>query len=322
MRPKSLEELIAAVEEANKSGTGMLPVCMGSKAWIGPPVKYDEVLNLDAMPKRIEVDVEEQVARVSACVSMREVEAELEKRGATLAMDPPLAKRSSLGGVVATNFYGALAYRYFPPRDRLLKTVAVTGGGQLVSFGAPVMKDVAGYNLKRLLAGSWGTLAVLVEIYIRVYARPERVAVAATSPLDLTQLRRLRPTAALEKDGVLLLRFEGVPAEVEYRLSRVASGEVYYDREAVELWAAAAEGAEVFSNDFVYKVVAPPAEAPRPSGRYIKYPLLGVVYATGPPPRGAWVLKPQSRWEVANRDLMLKIKNVFDPRGVLSPGRI
>lgn len=323
MRPTTLEELIQAIEEANKSAIRLLPVCMGSKAWMGPPATYDEVLELGGLPKVFEIDEEEMVLRTSPCIPAAEAAAALEKKGRRLALDPPLFTTSSLGGIVATNLYGAMAYRFFTPRDQLLSVKAVTGEGKLVKLGAPVVKDVAGYNLKRLLAGSWGTLAVAVELYIRIYATPESVAVVKTRPTDLTQLRKAAATAAVEKDGDLYLRFEGTAAEVEYRVSK-HRGEVYYGREAERLWRQLTDAGDVFKKDVVAKTVAPPSQLPDPppGAAYIKYPLLGVMYTGGDAPPGAYYFKPQRPWKIPNLDLMCRIKKAFDPRGVLSPGRI
>lgn len=326
MRPKSAEELAEAINEANKEGRRLLPVCKGSKAHLGPPVEYDEELQLGDMPKAVEVDEEEMVARVSACVGIDELQKELRKRGRRLALDPPLFRKSSIGGVLATNFYGPMAYRYMTPRDQLLSVRIVTGEGKLMKFGAPVMKDVAGYNIKRLVAGSWGTLAVIVEAYMRIYALPDSVAVLATSRRPLGELRRLRPAGAVESDGVLYLRFEGVKSEVEYRLSAAGRGDVLYGEEAEEKWAEVTEAEGLFASSRLVKVVAPPASLPEPPPgvRHLRYPLLGVMYLAGEPPSGvkAYWLRPRRKWEVENADLMAKIKRIFDPNGVLSPGRL
>lgn len=324
MRPKSVEELVEAIDEANRSKLRLLPVCMGSKVDLGPPAAYDEKLELSAMPKVVEVDDEEFVLRVSSCVPVAEVQEELGRRGKRLALDPPLFWRSSIGGVVATNFYGPMAYRYMTPRDQLLSVRAVAGFGKPVRFGAPVMKDVAGYNIKRVLAGSWGTLAVLTEVYLRVYALPEHVAVVATEPKSLSEIRRLLPMGAAERDGKLYLRYEGVRSEVEYRVAKSGRGDVYYGSEAEGLWRSVTEAEDLFASGELVKAVAPPAQMPKLEGRYLKYPLLGVAFVAGPPPPGAktYRLKPPAKWDLQNADIMAKIKQIFDPNGVLSPGRM
>ncbi|AAL63374.1 FAD-binding oxidoreductase [Pyrobaculum aerophilum] len=326
MRPKSVEELVELMKEANRDRRRLLPICKGSKAHLGPPVEYDEELQLWDMPKVLEVDEEEMVVRTSACISAVELQEELRKRGRRLALDPPLFRRSSIGGILSTNFYGPMAYRYMTPRDQLLSVKIVTGKGEFMKFGAPVVKDVAGYNIKRLIAGSWGTLAVLVEAYMRIYALPESVAVMATGRKSLQELRKLHVAGAAEADGVLYLRFEGVKSEVEYRLSKAGRGDVFYDREAEEKWSSVTEAEELFASNEIAKVVAPPASLPEtpPGVKYLRYPLLGVMYVAGPPPAGvkAYWLKPQRKWDVENRDLMEKIKRVLDPNGVLSPGRL
>lgn len=326
MRPRSPEELAEAIREANRTRTRLLPRCLGSKDGVGPPAQYDEVLDLSALPRRVEVDDEEMTVRASASTPLAELREELARRGKRLALDPPLFSRSSVGGLLATNLYGPMAHRYMTPRDQLLSLKAVTGAGAEVRLGAPVMKDVAGYNLKRLVAGSWGTLAVVTEAVLRIYGMPEEVAVAAVEPRPLAELRRLMPTAALESGGRLYLRFEGNRAEVEYRLARAGKAEAHYGREAEGLWGRLTEGEEVFSAPTLWKVAAPPAQLPpAPLGvPHLRYPLLGVMYVAGEPPQGgrALRLKPPERWDIPNRDLMEKVKRAFDPNGVLAPGRL
>ncbi|MEM1598498.1 MAG: FAD-binding oxidoreductase [Pyrobaculum sp.] len=325
MRPRSVEELAAAVADAGRRGARLLPVCMGSKAFMGPPVEYDELLELTSLPRELEVDDEEFVLRASACTPAAEVQEYLTKRDKRLALDPPLFEKSSVGGIVSTNFYGPLAYRYMTPRDQLLSVRAVTGEGKTVKFGAPVMKDVAGYNLKRVLAGSWGTLAVITEVYMRVYALPDTVAVAVTTPRPLGEVRRLLPTAAAERNGVLYLRFEGVKSEVEYRLGKTKPAEVYYGAEAERMWRSVTSAEDLFSHEVVLKAVAPPAQLPPPprGAQYLRYPLLGVMFVAGASVEGAAVyqLKPPAKWALENTDLMARLKKIFDPRNVLSPGR-
>ncbi|AET34014.1 FAD-binding oxidoreductase [Pyrobaculum ferrireducens] len=326
MRPTSVEELVEFIYEANKERRRLLPICMGSKAHLGPPVEYDDLLHMSDMPRVIEIDEEEMVVRSSACIPAVQLQEELRRRGRRLALDPPLFRRSSIGGILSTNFYGPMAYRYMTPRDQLLSVKIVTGRGELMRFGAPVVKDVAGYNIKRLVAGSWGTLAIIVEAYMRIYALPDTVAVFATEKKPLQELRRLHAVGAVETDGVLYLRFEGVRSEVEYRLASAGRGEVFYDREAEERWSVITEAEEVFSQNTIVKIVTPPAALPEapPGVKYVRYPLLGVMYLAGSPPSEvkAYWLKPRQRWNIENRDLMEKIKGVFDPNGVLSPGKL
>ncbi len=346
--PRTVEELLDILAEVERDGLNTLIVGRGSKMFMGNvPRRLDALLLVGGLPPAVEVDEEELVFSSSASTGYYELCRELHRRGLRWPVDPPLARLSSVGGIVACNTYGPMAYWYMTPRDQLLKVRLALVGGAMTTWGAGVIKDVAGYNVRRLVAGSMGVLGVITEVRMRAAALPEEVAVAVLDkPLDLHALRRLKPVGAVETGERAYIRFEGNRSEVEYRLASLGIGEFLYGREAEELWGDLTEMAGFFSEPVVLKVVVPPASlkaAPLPPGNVLRIPMLGVAYVATKSVEGLgelrlWahsvgghvmVLKapPEAKahidvWDIrSNRDLMAKVREVFDPRGLLGAGR-
>ncbi len=346
--PRTLEELLDVLAEVEREGLVTLIVGRGSKLFMGNvPRRLDALLVVGGLPSAVEVDEEELVFSSSASTSHDELRRELNRRGLRWPVDPPLARSSSVGGIVACNMYGPMAYWYMTPRDQLLKARLALIGGAMTTWGAGVIKDVAGYNVRRLVAGSMGVLGVITEVKMRAAALPEEVAVATLrEPVDLHALRRLKPVGAVEAGGLTYMRFEGNRAEVEYRLASVRGAEVLYGRDAEEAWDAITDMGELFAEPVVLKVVVPPASlkaTPLPPGNALRIPMLGVAYVAARNTEGleklrAWahsvgghvtVLKapPEAKahldvWDIRdNRDLMANVREIFDPRGLLGAGR-
>ncbi len=346
--PRTVEELLDVLAVVERDGLNTLIVGRGSKLFMGNvPRRLDALIVVGGMQPAVEVDEDELVFSSSASTSYDELRRELNRHGLRWPVDPPLARFSSVGGIVASNMYGPMAYWYMTPRDQLLRVRLALVGGSMTTWGAGVIKDVAGYNVRRLVAGSMGVLGVITEVKMRAAALPEEVAVAVLDrTLDLRALRKLKPVGAVEVDGRSYMRFEGNRAEVEYRLGSMGAGDVLYGREAEELWGDLTSMAGLFSEPVVLKVVAPPANlsaAPLPQGKTFRVPMLGVAYvATGSivglNDLRAWassvgghvaVLKapPEAKahmdvWDIrGNRDLMARVKEAFDPRGLLGAGR-
>jgi glycolate oxidase FAD binding subunit len=93
--------------------------------------------------------------------------------GQWLTLDPSGSADGSLGATIATASAGPLASAFGTPRDHLLGCVAVTGNGEVVRAGGRVVKNVAGFDLSRLMTGAWGTLGVITEVTVRLRAKPE-----------------------------------------------------------------------------------------------------------------------------------------------------
>jgi FAD/FMN-containing dehydrogenase len=178
----------------------------------------------------VEYEPAEMVVRCGAGTTVAELDAVLAASGQMVPLDAAEPGRATVGGVLAVGRSGLRRLRYGPVRDVLLEARYVSAEGRLVKAGGPVVKNVSGFDLCRLLVGSLGTLGVLGEVVVRARPRP-RVArwfrVAGADPFDLR--RRLFAPSALLWDGSsvwALLEGHGADVASEAALLGAAAGEV------------------------------------------------------------------------------------------------
>ena len=173
--PASTEEASALMRVAASSGLAVVPRGAGTGlGWGLPPSACDLVVDLSAMDQVIEHAAGDLVARVQAGATFGGVASVLAKAGQELALDVPAD--ATIGGVVATGTAGPRRLRYGSPRDLLIGVTAVRADGVVAHAGGKVVKNVAGYDIGKLLAGSQGTLALITEATFRLHPLPEAVA--------------------------------------------------------------------------------------------------------------------------------------------------
>jgi glycolate oxidase FAD binding subunit len=126
------------------------------------------------------------VIAVRAGTTLAEIDAVLAEHGQWLPLDPEGGRDITIGATVATCSYGPLAELYGTVRDQALGLTVVTGTGDLIRPGGHVVKNVAGFDLTRLMTGAWGTLGVITEVTLRVRARSD-------SSSSLEHMRRPMP---------------------------------------------------------------------------------------------------------------------------------
>lgn len=149
---------------------------MQSKAFYGLPVNGQE-LDVSANKGIIRYEPTELFISAKAGTPLKEIEATLEQSGQKLAFEPPQFKgKGTIGGAVAAGLSGPARPYTGAVRDFVLGVSCINGKGQYLKFGGQVMKNVAGYDVSRLLAGSLGTLAVLLEVTLKVLPKPKHEA--------------------------------------------------------------------------------------------------------------------------------------------------
>jgi glycolate oxidase FAD binding subunit len=214
----------------------------GRGTWCPPDAPADLVVTTTALDRVNTVAPADLVATVQAGAAIGAVQRRLGAERVWLAWDSPGRPQRSLGSIVATGTAGPLRHRYGPIRDHLLGCTFVSGDGRIVRPGGSVVKNVAGYDLTKLMAGGFGAFGVITELNLRLRAAPEldRTLLArggrdalssagrdlAEAAIDAVALELLSPAMAADAEWVLAVRLagsaDGVRAEME-RVKQVAT---------------------------------------------------------------------------------------------------
>src|SRR5215468_6495527 len=192
LAPRDAKELRQAVEWGLNEAVKFDVRGGSSKLQLGKPMTCDQVLDLSGLSGIVDYAPEELVVTLRAGTSMREVEDLLAQRNQMLAFEPPdlgplLAQEAGQGTLVGTlmgNLAGPRRLSAGAARDHLLGFSGVNGRGETFKSGGRVVKNVTGYDLSKLMAGSWGTLAVLTEVTLKVLPRPQTEATVLLHGID------------------------------------------------------------------------------------------------------------------------------------------
>jgi glycolate oxidase FAD binding subunit len=237
VRPRSLDEATKAMVEAARAGSKVLFVGGGTELGIGPaPFGIDVLFRTDGLDRVVEHAPLDQIVVVEAGITLGALQRLLAAKGQMLALDPPWPDRATVGGLVATNAFGPRRTRYGSVRDLIIGISIVRADGTAARGGGKVVKNVAGFDVPKLMVGSLGTLGLIATVTFRLHPRPETQETLLLPDLDAETVRRLvlamrqaqlEPTAsaALVRDGGadLGVRFDG-RFEVGVRFEGFAAG--------------------------------------------------------------------------------------------------
>ncbi len=222
-------ELQSAVNEARSQNHALAIVGGNSKAFYGHAVDAP-TLSVSAHRGITNYEPTELVISARAGTPLTELEQVLADNNQMLAFEPPAyGDSATLGGTIAGNFSGPRRAYAGAARDFVLGTRIINGRGEILRFGGEVMKNVAGYDVSRLMAGALGTLGVLLEVSLKVLPRPEsevtvvleRTALQAIA--DMNEWAQLPlPISATCHDGErLLVRLSGTGGAVKAARERI-----------------------------------------------------------------------------------------------------
>lgn len=254
--PQSIEELVAIINWAN-SGVHPLEVLGGgSKRVLGRPVQSEMTLSLSSFDGISEYQPEELVLTAGAATPLTEIESVLLNNKQMLAFEPmkfgtllSTDNSETIGGVLASNLSGPRRIKAGAARDHLLGFHAVSGRGEAIKSGGKVVKNVTGYDLSKLMVGSWGTLAVIHQVSLKVLPAPESVRTvivfglseqqaievlgkAMASPHDVSGAAHVPENLSgsfnnsyvtKSGDSVTAVRLEGIKSSVEFRCQELLS---------------------------------------------------------------------------------------------------
>ncbi|HEV7416869.1 MAG TPA: glycolate oxidase subunit GlcE [Tianweitania sediminis] len=392
--PTADEDVVASVQWALAENAPLEIMGEGSKRGIGRPAQTEHAINLSALSGITLYEPEELVLSARAGTPLAKIEELLKRNRQQLAFEPmdygPLleqpAGRGTIGGVLAGNLAGPRRLKAGAARDHILGVSVVSGRGELFKSGGRVVKNVTGYDLSKVMAGSWGTLGVLTSLTFKVLPAPEMeatllvrglsegdaaaaMALAMGSSAEVSSAAHLPEGISTPTLNVLLgsgpktlLRLEGFGPSVAYRfdlLHRLLRDGVVIERidDSTAVWAEIRDCAPFADNTDrpVWRVSMAPSEAykmvaelrmhagaaafydwqgglvwlrmeaePEAEGIRALVAHFGGGHATlvraSPSVRASTpVFQPQPPALAA---LSARLKEQFDPNGILNPGRM
>ena len=255
----ALQRLIDQVLAARADGTALDIRGGGTKAFYGQaahgaPLPTRELAGISSY------EPSELVVTARAGTPLAELEMTLAERGQCLPFEPPhFLAGGTVGGMVAAGLSGPARASVGAVRDYVLGASLLNGRGEVLSFGGQVMKNVAGYDVSRLLAGSMGTLGVILEVSLKVLPialatatlRFQLDQVAALDQINLWGARPLPLNASAWWDGTLLVRLRGALAAVQSAIATMG-GEVIEPALASPFW----EGLRHHTDEYFTKAQA------------------------------------------------------------------
>jgi glycolate oxidase FAD binding subunit len=361
--PADEAEVSAVLAAATARNLAVVPRGGGTKLdWGAPPSRCDIVLSTS----RIEGIVDHEpadlvcVARAGTTLSsLQDRLASTEGFRQRLMLDPPQGAAATLGGIVATAASGPLRTRFGTPRDLIIGASFVLSDGTIGRSGGKVVKNVAGFDVAKLLAGSLGTLAVITELAVRLHPLPVASTTVVLESRSVDELcafaaaiSRLQVTPSVVDlhwpEGIVVVRFDsseqGAALQAEH-VTRSAGGRVLSEQEAASLAATVAGTPWQGSGNVAAVAVLPSRIAELLTAlsggmceSFVVRPLLGTgevrcapdsTSAVATAVRNAGGRLAMRRGDGADVaavddvavDLMRSLKHRLDPAATLSPGR-
>jgi glycolate oxidase FAD binding subunit len=314
--PSTIPEAVAVLEEKARAGACVGFVGGGTALGLGrPPRRLDAILRTEHLSRVVEHAPSDQIIAVEAGITLGELQRTAAAHGQRLALDPPLSERRTIGGLLATNGFGPRRTRYGSLRDLIIGVSLVRADGALAKGGGKVVKNVAGFDLPKMMVGSLGTLGLVATATFRLHPLPEsdvtlvapaRTARGVRELVSAMRDAQLEPVAvaalSAEKGLDLGIRFEGFEEGVKEQADRTlaivaknaAACDVLDEAAAAAFWARhdAARTAGPFrakvatlpsAFEEFFEGVLPTLRAALSEAAFAVYPTLGISFFSGVP---------------------------------------
>ena len=346
-----IDQLTATIRTA---AANRMPLCIrggGSKDFYGGPLRGD-AFNVGAYRGIVDYDPTELVITARAGTPLAEIEAVLREQGQMLAFEPPhFGSNSTLGGCIAAGLSGPRRPYTGAARDFVLGVRMLDGAGNDLRFGGQVMKNVAGFDVSRLMAGSLGTLGVILEVSLKMLPLPAtettlcraQTAAEAIALVNEWAARPLPVSATAWTDGNLMVRLSGAAAAVDAAAKKLG-GERIPAEAAARFWQGIRGHTDPFFNGgqplwrLSLKSTTPPLNLPGAQliewGGALRWLATGAdartvraaaafggghatLFRGGDKSTGVFQPLPPALLTIHR-----KLKQTFDPAGILNPGRL
>ncbi|MEE9275005.1 MAG: FAD-binding oxidoreductase [bacterium] len=174
-RPATHESAARTLARATEAGFGVVPWGGGTGRRTGyPPERYEVALSTERRAAAVDFLREDLTAVVGAGMTVEALGRLTAPEGQTAGLDPAHPGAATVGGAFVAERSGPMQVCYGRTRDRVMRMRVALADGTTHTYGALVVKNVTGYDMNRLLSGSWGTLALVTEVAVRLYKEPER----------------------------------------------------------------------------------------------------------------------------------------------------
>jgi glycolate oxidase FAD binding subunit len=270
LHDQQLAEWQALIRRAAANGESLAIRGGGSKVFLGQEIA-GELLDTRAWRGIVSYEPTELVVTVRAGTPLVELEAALAERGQMLAFEPPHFGNATVGGMVAAGLSGPRRASAGAVRDHLLGVTLIDGRGDVLRFGGQVMKNVAGYDVSRLMCGAMGTLGLLLDVSLKVLPRPAaertlRLSMGLAEALQAMNRWGGQPlpvSASCWVGGSLHVRLSGARAAVD-AAQRKLHGEALDDAAQSGFWQAVREQTHPFFSGIapLWRLSVPSAEEP------------------------------------------------------------
>ena len=240
IEPGTAEDLAATLRRASDERQSIVIRGAGTKMdWARVPQRIDAFVSTRRLNRVLAHQHGDLTATIEAGATLHEVNEALARHGQSLPLDPPFADRATIGGILAANDSGPLRHRFGTPRDLVIGVRLATTDGSLAKAGGQVVKNVAGYDLSKLVCGSFGSLAAIVSATFKLAPLPIASKTIVIEAPDVDALAgivrdvmasQLEPIAfEIQISNVaqgfgpasVLLRFASVPAAVDAQLDQL-----------------------------------------------------------------------------------------------------
>jgi glycolate oxidase FAD binding subunit len=236
LEPANEQQLAAVLRLANDRSLAVVPCGGGTKlSWGNSPSRLDIILSTARLNKIIEHPWADLTVSVEAGCTIQRLQSALAKHGQRLALDPLWPEHATIGGVLSTNDSGSLRLRFGALRDLIIGVTLALPDGTLASSGGKVVKNVAGYDLPKLVTGALGTLAVITRAVFRLHPLPRNAKSLSISGCNLEEMQQLvlavqdsklahtalQARIAEDREPVVDILFEGTEAGIAAQESQL-----------------------------------------------------------------------------------------------------